>query len=131
MAEALTIQNERYYKPFDNSDNPCCWQLEPISEDIEVILSEAGIEYESMFEDWGGSYSWTNSDGIEHSIMIECSDVDQAKYELQYWATRRKYFGLRREDVTESSDFEKILPALKNLNKKTQQAVSGNAEPTT
>ncbi len=89
MAVALTIQNTRYYKPFDNTDNPCCWQLEPISEDIESILSEAGIEYESMFEDWGGSYTWMDSDGVEHSIMIECSDVDLAKYDLQYWATRR------------------------------------------
>ena len=120
MAEALTIQNERYYKPFDNTDNPCCWQVEPISKDIEVILSDAGIEFESMFEDRGGSYSWKNSDGIEHSIMIERSDVDLAEFELQCRATRRKYLGLRREDVTESSDFENILPALKNLNKKTQ-----------
>ncbi len=126
MAESLTIQNGRYYKPFDNSDNPCCWQLGPISEDIEDILSDAGIEYDSMFEDWGGSYSWTNSEGIEHSIMIECSDVDQAKYELQYWATKRKFFGLRRQEVAESPDFKKILPALQNLNQKTQQVMPPN-----
>lgn len=118
MVKSITIQNTRYYKPFDNSDNPCCWQLELLSEDIDDILSAAGIEYDSTSEDFGDSYSWTNSEGIDHVFSIECKDVELALYELNYWATKRKFFGLRRVEAIALSDFEEILPALLLLNQK-------------
>lgn len=112
MAHTLTLRSSRYYKAFDNSDNPCCWQLDKVCEDIEAVMDGAGFAYDSMFEDWGAAYSWTNADGVEHSLMISCTDVDVAEYELQCVATRKRLLGLRKEDVTESSDFQQIRPLL-------------------
>lgn len=116
MPKTLIIRSSRYHKPFVNSDNPCCWQIERVCEDIEAVLDGSGLEYVSMTEDWGASYTWRNRDGVEHSLMIECTDVDLAEYELQYWATRKTLFGLGRAEVTESSDFQRILPSLMGLN---------------
>ena len=116
MPETLTIRSSRYYKPFDNSDNPCCWQLEQICEDIEAVLDRAGIGYESIFEDWGAAYSWTNQNGVEHSLMMTCTDVENAEYGAQCSASRKRFLGLRREDAMNSSDFQQICPLLMKLN---------------
>ncbi|MCW1921577.1 hypothetical protein OKA05_03365 [Luteolibacter arcticus] len=117
MANTLTIRSPNYYKPFDNSDNPCCWQVDLVCRDVEAVLDGAGFDYESMIEDWGAAYSWTNSDGVEHSLMISCVDVENAEYEIQCSAIRKRLLGLRREDVTEASDFVQIRPFLLKLDK--------------
>lgn len=46
MANKVTIRNEKYFKPFDNTDNPCCWQVDHISDDVDTILDASGIDYE-------------------------------------------------------------------------------------
>lgn len=108
MAYTFTIRCPRHLKPFDNSDNPCCWQLGEVCGEIETILDGAGIKYVSIFEDWGAAYSWMAQGAVRHSLMVSCADVDEAKYEIDCTATRKRFLGIRREDVTESSDFQRI-----------------------
>jgi hypothetical protein len=118
MKAAFRIRNRKYYRVFDDSDNPCCWQIGAIGADIKAILDAKISDYESMYEDWGVAYTWRNSEGVDHSLMTECVDVDTAEYSIQIRAFRKRV--LFKQDVPDSnSDFVKILPALKNLNEKT------------
>ena len=78
MAETITFVNREYFVPFDNTDNSCCWQIDEVGRDIDQILADAGIDAESLYEDWGAGWGWF-SDGIEHSIHLECTNVYEAE----------------------------------------------------
>jgi hypothetical protein len=112
MFEVISIQNFRYFKPFDNTDNPCCWQLDLVCKDVEAALDSFAIEYDSIYEDWGTAYSWTNSEGVGHSITVSCVDVDAAIYEFRCDFFRKKWFGLKTVLNAEPSDFGRIRSAL-------------------
>jgi len=112
MPEAFSIRNSRYFKPFDNSDNPSCWQLDLVCKDVEAALAKFAIDYDSIYEDWGAAYGWTNSEGVEHSVMVSCVDVDAAEYEFRCDAFRKKWFGLKTVLNAEPSDLGRIRPAL-------------------
>jgi hypothetical protein len=117
MSDKITIRSAKYFKPFDNTDNPCCWQVGLISEDVDVILDHQNISYDSISEDWGTAYSWKDNDGIDHSMLITCTDVDHAEYQFEYFAIKIRLMGLLKKDVTSSSDFRRIIPELLKLNR--------------
>jgi hypothetical protein len=84
------IQNRKYYKRYDDSDNACCWQTDVVGQDVEAVLSEAGItRYDSMYEDWGVVYSW-HEGKTEYQIQFECTDVNEASYHFLVQGFRKK-----------------------------------------
>ncbi len=115
MNKTITIANRKYFRPFDNSDNPCCWQVDEVGTDIEDVLADAGIDAEVMYEDWGAAWSW-NSRGVEHSMHLECTDVDQAEYRIACFAMRPKWFIFKADVPDIESDFGVVLPRLQQLN---------------
>jgi hypothetical protein len=121
MAGSLTFANQKYFRPFDNTDNECCWQIDEVARDIDRVLAKAGIQAEVLYDDWGVAWSWS-TDRIEHSLQTVCTDVDRAEYRIDYFALRRKWW-LFKVDVPDSkSDFEALVPRLQQLN-------SGSASP--
>jgi hypothetical protein len=87
----LHVQNRKYFKAFDDSDNSCCWQIELVGDDVEAILKRLGIKnYWDMYEDWGAAYMW-KADGFDYSIHFECSDVDKAQYYFLIQGFRKKW----------------------------------------
>ena len=115
MNKAITIANRKYFRPFDNSDNPCCWQVDEVGTDIDKVLTEAGIDAEVMYEDWGAAWSW-HSSGVKHSMYLECTDVAQAEYRIAYFAMRPKWFFFKADVPDNESDFGVVLPRLQQLN---------------
>ncbi len=73
------------------SDDPCCWQVDQVGHDIESMLTKTGIEAAEMYEDRGASWSWSTN-GITHSMMLMCTDVDKAEYQVEYFAVKRKWY---------------------------------------
>ena len=118
MSPSFSIRNQKYFKPFDDSDNPCCWQVGVIGSDIEKILDTILQDYETMYEDWGVAYSWRNVNGVSHVLMVECVDVATAEYAFHPKAYR-KHFIFQRAVPDADSDFLTLLPALKILNEET------------
>ncbi len=100
----LTFSNPKYFREFDNSDNPCCWQTDVVAHDIEAILDDMGIKFESMSEDWGTAYSWTRN-GSSYSMLLTCTDVDRAEFEVEYFAVSGS-----------GPDFDVLVPRLQQLN---------------
>jgi len=115
MAESFTIRSSKYCREFDGSDNPCCWQVDRVAEDVEEILSRLGIEFESIYEDWGAAFSWSNRAGVNHGIMISCVDTAQAKYEFDLSADKRRWLVFRSAVPVEQSDFAVVAPLLQQL----------------
>jgi hypothetical protein len=126
MAGKISIQNSKYFRLFDNTDNPCCWQVESISNDVDDILDGLQIDYEVIPGDWGTSYSWWSKDGIEHCLNIACIDTNTAKFEIEFWATKKVWLGLRRTAVEFTPDFDMLLPKLNQLNQEAQQDATSN-----
>jgi hypothetical protein len=114
MCKAVTFSNRKYYRPYDNTDNECCWQIDEVSRDIDVLLTELGIDAESLTEDWGAAWSWFTN-GIEHSMHLECTNVDTAEYQISYWALKRRWWFLKRAVSDEESDFGRLAPRLHQL----------------
>ena len=115
MVTTIAIRNPKYYREFDDSDNECCWQVDLIGADIEAILASRDIHFDPMYEDWGASFTWTNSVGVEHSLLITCVDVEKATYSLDADAYRRRWFFVTPSVPVDESDFAFILPLLRQL----------------
>jgi len=120
----LSILNSKYFRPFDGTDNPCCWQVDRISDDIDDILWESGIDFDSLPGDWGTSYGWVRDGQIEHCMEITCVDTDTVKFEVDYWATKKVWLGLKRVPMVNTPDFDLLLPKLNKLNQSAQQDVT-------
>jgi hypothetical protein len=116
MCSAIRIKNQKYFKPFDNTDNPCCWQVGAICEDVERVLDSQGIPFEVLSEDWGTSYSWIDANGVEHSLEVTCTDVESVTFTIEYFATRRAWMLFRRIVDNSETDFVKLVPELRALN---------------
>ena len=116
MAAQISIRNAKYFKPFDNTDNPCCWQVDLVSDDVDAILSDSDIDYQVIPGDWGTSYSWQDGNGVEHSMTLTCVDTDTAEFEIEYWAIRRRWLGLKKDVLESTPDFDLLIPELLNLN---------------
>ena len=125
MANRIATRNTKYFKPFDNTDNPCCWQVGQISDDVDTILDARGIDYEVIPGDWGTSYGWRDGEGIEHSMTVTCVDTDTAEFAVEYWAVRVRWLGLKKEFLETTPDLEFLIPELIKLNQ-AQQAADGN-----
>lgn len=85
------IKNRKYFREFDNSDNPCCWQNSMVADDLDEILETLNLDFESMNEDWGTAYTWKEGD-IEYCVQFECSDVDEAVYHFLFQGFVRRFF---------------------------------------
>jgi hypothetical protein len=114
MTKTIVITNRKYYRPFDNTDNPCCWQVEAVGRDIDEVLAEAGIKAEGMYEDWGAAWSWF-SRGIEHGMHLECTDVERAEYTIACSAWRRTWYLWKADVPDNESDFGAIARRLEGL----------------
>ena len=75
--------------------------------------------------DWGTSYRWLNSDGVEHSVEVSCTDVDSVTFTVEYFATRHAWMLFRRIVDNSETDFVKLIPELWGLN----DATSVGAQP--
>lgn len=115
MIGKISILNSKYFRPFDNTDNPCCWQVDQISEDIDNILESFQIDYDVMPDDWGLSYSWWSKDRIEHCMNIVCADVETVRFEIEYWAIKKEWLGLKKTVLKSTPDFDLLLPKLREL----------------
>lgn len=115
MTKTFTIKNRKYFRPFDNTDNPCCWQIDEVGNDIDDILSHASVNAEVMYEDWGTAWLWYTKH-VEHSMQLECIDVDNAEYRIDYFALRRKWCFFKADVSDDESDFIRIVPGLQRLN---------------
>ena len=124
MAGNITILNSKYFRPFDNTDNPGCWQVARLSDDVDDILESCQIEYEAMADDWGASYSWWSEDGMEHCMTLSCIDTDTVTFEIEFWAIMKRWLGLRKEVLENTPDFNKMIPKLRELNEEAQQAAT-------
>ena len=116
MATQISIRNAKYFKPFDNTDNPCCWQVDLVLDDVDAILDDSNIDYEVIPGDWGTSYSWRDGDGVEHSMTLTCVDTDTAEFAIEYCAIRRRRLGLKKDVLESTSAFELLIPKLLMLN---------------
>lgn len=116
MCSAIRIKNQKYFKPFDNTDNPCCWQVDVVCNDIERVLESQGLPYDVLPGDWGTSYRWLNADGVEHSVEVSCTDIDSVTFTVEYFATRRAWMLFRRIVDNSETDFVKLIPELRGLN---------------
>jgi hypothetical protein len=114
MRQVVTIVNRKYYRPFDGSDNPCCWQVGEVGRDIESLLLEFGIDAAGMYEDWGAAWSWYTG-GVEHSMQLTCTDVDRPAFQIEYFALRTKWYVFRSDVPDDQSDFRMILPRLRQF----------------
>jgi hypothetical protein len=114
MSQAITFVNRKYFREFDNTDNPCCWQVEQVGHDIERLLVEAGIEAEEMYEDRGAAWSWCTN-GITHSMQLMCVDVDKSEYRVEYFAIRPKWYFFKTDVPDEQSNFGKLIPRLRQF----------------
>jgi hypothetical protein len=121
MTGKISIQNSKYFRPFDNTDNPCCWQVDQISEDVDQILESSRIDFDMVPGDWGTSYSWKSQDSIEHSMNITCVDVETVRFEIEFWATKKGKLGLRKTVLESTSDFDFLLPKIRKLDQNAQQ----------
>lgn len=116
MSAQISIRNAKYFKPFDNTDNPCCWQVDLVSDDVDAILDHSDIDYEVIPGDWGTSYGWLDCNGVEHSMTITCVDTDTAEFAIEYCAIRKRWLGLTKDVLESTSDFELLIPELLKLN---------------
>lgn len=116
MCSTIRIKNQKYFKPFDNTDNPCCWQVDAVCDDVERALESQGIPFDVLSDDWGTSYTWVDANGVEHSLLISCTDVDSVTFTIEYWATRRVWMLFRRIVDNSETDFVKLIPELSSLN---------------
>lgn len=115
MSPTLTLRLPKYRKPFDDSDNPCCWQVDRVVEEVESLLKAHGVEATGISEDWGFSFVWKNGEGIEHDLLIECTDVDTAEYAFDCDATRRCWFIFSQTVPLHDSDFAWLVPEIRRL----------------
>lgn len=116
MAAQISIRNAKYFKPFDNTDNPCCWQVDLVSDDVDSILDASNVDYEVIPGDWGTSYSWRGRDGVEHGMTITCVDTDNGEFSIAYWAVRRRCLGLMKDVLERTPDFDRLIPEILKLN---------------
>lgn len=114
MKKVVRFANRKYFVPFDNTDNPSCWQVGCVGRDIDALLAEFGIDSEAMYEDWGAAWSWF-SNGVEHSMHLECTSVDEAEYQVSYFALKPKWLFLKADASDDESDFRKVIPRLRQL----------------
>jgi len=110
----LTITNSKYFREWDNSDNPCCWQIELIGEDIGSILTSNSILYDDMYEDWGLGLAW-KQDVIEYSIMVTCIDPETAAYNILFEAFRKRFFVLNRLVQIEETPYASLIEKFRTL----------------
>ena len=111
----LRIQHPKYFKAFDNSDNPCCWQVDKLCVDVDAILDSRGMTYEKMPGDWGTSYSWATK-GIHHAMTVSCTDDDICEFSIEFFAFKKQWAIFTKRVPNGSSDFRQILPQLRTLN---------------
>jgi hypothetical protein len=110
----ITIQNSKHYKPYDGSDNPCCWQVDALTEDMDDIFDRLGIKYEVMPDDWGTAYSWLGKDA-EFWMQVECSDTDTCQFQITLGASR-KWLGIFSRQVTNPEELcADLLSELRRL----------------
>jgi len=114
--KTLSIRNVKYYKDFDDSDNPCCWQVDELTADIDEVLQRQGIEAEVIPDDWGTAYSWRNRDNVLHSMTVTCQDVETVTFGIEYFAFVRKWLIVTKDVPDPMSDFGALIPALRELN---------------
>jgi hypothetical protein len=115
MERIFTITNPKYFRAFDNTDNPCCWQVDVVGRDVEDVLRGCQIDFEPMYEDWGTSFSWTSRDGIVHSITVWCSDTGTPTFQLKCQAFKRRWVFFLASIPEAESDFSELIPVLKQL----------------
>jgi hypothetical protein len=115
MACKISILNSKYFRSFDNTDNPCCWQVDQISDDVDSILESSRIDYEVTPGDWGTSYSWWSEDRIEHCMNITCVDTQTVRFEIEFWAIKKEWLGLKKTILENTPDFDLLLPKLREL----------------
>jgi len=117
MPTFIFIENRKYYKPYDGSDNECCWQVDDLTEDIDKILQGLGIEFELIPEDWGTAYLWS-ANGIDLGFQVECVDTASCRFKITLYASRKGLLVFSRE----VPEFENLCPELvsqlQNLNER-------------
>ena len=107
MPTFIFIENRKYFKPYDGSDNPCCWQVDVLTEDVDEIFQGLGIEFELMPEDWGTAYLWSAS-GVNFGMQVECSDTVRCRFKITLYASRKWLLVFSRK----VPDFEGLCPDL-------------------
>jgi hypothetical protein len=115
MSQTLTFRLPKYHHPFDDSDNPCCWQVDRVVEEVESILKARGVEATGISDDWGFSFIWKDREGVEHDLMIECTDVETAEYTFDCLAQRRFWFIFSQTVLLNDSDFAWLIPEIRRL----------------
>jgi hypothetical protein len=115
VTDRIIIQNRKYFKPFDGTDNPCCWMADLVSVDLEKILRDSIGEFDSMFEDWGIAHSWKNQNGIVHSLQISCIDLEAPRFEITLHVEKKRLLLFPKKMPIAHSDFPEIITSLKNL----------------
>jgi hypothetical protein len=128
MSAQISIRNAKYFKPFDNTDNPCCWQVDLVSDDVDAILNHSDIDYEVIPGDWGTSFGWRDSNGVEHSMALTCVDVDTAEFAIEYWVIRMRWLGLKKDVLESTSDFELLIPEILKLNQEPNKSCKATSE---
>lgn len=112
----VTIQNNKYFRLYDGSDNPCCWQVDALGADIDRLFEQLGIKYEVMSEDWGRSYSWSANDAV-FWMNVECSDTDTCQFRLALAAAENRLKVFRRNAVHPEELCPEVLSGLRELNR--------------
>ena len=83
------------------------------------MLTDAGISATRLDDDWGVGWNWTSTDGVTHSIMLECIDVGEATYRFSYFAYRRLLVLWTKRVPEDQSDFRWLRPSLERLSEAT------------
>jgi hypothetical protein len=115
MTTLLNVRCQRHFRPFDNTDNPCCWQVGPLAAEVDAALLDAGLTATRIDDDWGIGWTWASTDRIQHSLMLECTDIDNASYRFSSFAYRRFLVFWTRRAPDDESDFRWLRPILERL----------------
>jgi hypothetical protein len=113
----LTIESRKYYKPYDDSDNAGCWQVDAVGEDIDAILRGLGVDFQIVPEDWGTAYLWSG-DGTEFWMQVECSDTASCRFRITLGASRKWLVVFSREVTHPESICPELVSRLRDLNER-------------
>jgi hypothetical protein len=117
MPTFIFIENEKYYKPYDDSDNACCWQVDAVTEDVDKIFDGLGIKREVIPEDWGTAYLWS-ADGIDLGLQVECADAASCRFKITLFASRKWLLVFSREVPHPENLCPELVSHLQNLNER-------------
>ena len=109
----IIFTNKKYYKDFDGSDNPCCWQVDLVTDDIDEILVDHDVDFDFLSEDWGSAYTWRDK-GTEYSLMIICQDTKTATFKILFEAFRKKFLFLSEVVDVTSSPYNWLISIIDN-----------------